>query len=233
MLRRTILIALVALSGALSSQEASALGFQTTGTIPGLGSAKTIRYTLDRPAPLADVSHHVYVVAFSATLDGTMGTSFCTDVVHSLSVPGSYDAVVEAITTPYLEAAQIAHRWANDLGTLASSVGVSLAEAASGVQLAIWRSVYDDPAGLGVISFQRALSANEQLAHDRAMDASLWNGTGNTVLLRLKDASGRTAQAQLFTSPGTPVPEPASFLTFGLGALVIARALRVQPARSR
>lgn len=218
-------------AGLFATTDARALPFQTTATIPGLGSANTMQYTLDRPSPLADVSNNVYVVAFQSTLNGVAGTSFCADVVNALSVPGSYTAVVEAISAPYLEAAQIAHRWANQLSALASSVGVSLAEATSGVQLAIWKNIYDDPAGVGVISFGRALSANEQLAYDRAVDQTQWTGVGDTVLLRLTNAAGGTAQGQLFTPPGSAVPEPASFLTFGVGALLIARTLRSRPAR--
>lgn len=218
-----VAVALVATSGI-----ATAATFNVSGTIPGLGSANTIKYTLDQPAPLPDVTNNVYVVGFKGTLDGVAGTSFCVDVVHSLAVPGSYTATIEALTPPYMEAAQIAHRWANDIGSMASTLGISIADAASGVQLAIWSNVFDQPATLGTISFARARTAGEQLAYAMATDSSLWNGTDGTVLLRLTDATGAVRQGQIFTPS---VPEPAGFLAFAVGALVVVTTLR-RPARA-
>jgi hypothetical protein len=222
--RLRVVVAFTAL--VLAAGPALALSFQTLGTVPGLSGAHTIRYTLDQPAPLADVSHDVYVVGFASTLDSVMGTSFCVDVLHSLNVPGSYTAVVEAISAPYLEAAQIAQRWANDLDGLAAAAGATLADAAAGVQLALWRSVYDEPAGLGVISFSRALTAGEQRAYDVATNPLHWRGVGDTVLTRLTDAAGAVRQAQVFTPA---VPEPTGFLVFGVGSLVVASRLRRSP----
>jgi len=228
MLLRSLRLTLALAAGLFAATAASALSFETTGTVPGLASARTLRYTLDRPGALPDVTNTVYVVAFQATLDGVDGRSFCVDVLHSLSVPGSYQAVVEAIGPAYLEAAQIANRWSHDLGSLAGSLGISLADAAAGVQEAIWKSVYDEPAGLGVIAFHRALTAGEQAAFQMASNPLYWNGVGSTQLLRLTDSLGRTRQAQLFTPA---VPEPSALLVFGIGSLLVGRSLRTRPAR--
>ncbi len=222
---RSFALALVAL--AASAHVASAATLSVTGTIPGLGSANTIKYTLDRPSPLPDVTNNVYVVGFQGTLDGVAGTSFCVDVVNSLAVPGTFNATIEALSAPYMEAAQIAHRWANNIGEMASSLGISIADAASGVQLAIWSNVFDQPATLGAISFARARSAGEELAFTRANDSSFWNGTDGTVLLRLTDATGAVRQGQIFTPS---VPEPTGFAAFALGALVVVTKLR-RPTR--
>jgi hypothetical protein len=226
---RALRLAVALVAGLFAASPAFALPFQTTGTVPGLGSARTIKYTLNQPGALPDVTNTVYVVAFQSTLDGVDGTSFCVDVLHGLSVPGTYNAVVEAISPAYLEAAQIANRWANDLGALSSSLGISLADAAAGVQEAVWKSVYDQPAGLGVISFHRALTAGEQAAFAYANDPTHWNGVGSTQLLRLTDASGRIRQAQLFTPA---VPEPSALLVFGVGSLLVGASLRKRPARA-
>ncbi|HVP30717.1 MAG TPA: hypothetical protein VMW35_16305 [Myxococcota bacterium] len=217
----------VAVVGLLVASSAPASTFSVLGTVPGLASARTIRFTLDQPGALPDASQNVYVVGFQSKLDGVAGTSFCVDVLHSLSLGGTYQATAESLSGPYLDAANIAHRWANDLGSMASSLGISLADAASGVQLAVWSSVYDDPNALGTISFGRALTAGEKLAFARANDSSYWTGTGGSVLIRLKDAAGSVRQAQIFTPA---VPEPTGFVVFGVGSLLIARILRKRPA---
>lgn len=229
MLLRSLRLAVAVAAGLFAASPALALSFDTTGTVPGLGSARTIKYTLDRPGALPDVTNTVYVVAFEATLDGVDGRSFCVDVLHTLAVPGTYHAVVEAIGPDHLEAAQIANRWSHDLGGLASSLGISLADAAAGVQEAIWKSVYDQPAGLGVIAFHRALTAGEQAAFQVASNPLYWNGVGSTQLLRLTDSLGRTRQAQLFTPA---VPEPSALLVFGIGSLLVGHTLRKRPARA-
>lgn len=209
------LLAAVAL---LVANASSAATYTTTGTIPGLGSAHAVSYTV------FGQSASTRAVGFEASLDGVTGVSFCGDLLHTIQVPASHQATpidLGGIDAAYTAAAKIAQRWSFDLGSL----GGSLADTAAGVQLAIWETIYG--ANFTVTS---GLTAGTQQAYDTVLGTD-YSGlsVGNTVFLDVSK-NGQAKQDHLFTPGGPSTPEPGAALLFAAGLVVVARGMRREPS---
>lgn len=202
----------------LVSGAARAATYATTGTIPGLGSAHVVSYTINGQNASA------YAVGFSATLDGVAGVSFCGDLLHTISVPGTYQGTpidLAGESAGYEAAAKIAQRWSFDLGSL----GGSLADTAAGVQLAIWETIYG-----ANFTLTSGLNAGTQQAYDTVMGTDYSGlGAGNTVFLDVSQ-NGKAKQDHFFTPNGPSTPEPGAALLFSAGLVVVARRMRREPA---
>ena len=211
----SFLLAFAALVGAGPSLAAS---YETTGTIPGLGSAHVVSYTINGQAD------STYAVGFNAKLGGVMGVSFCGDLLHTIGVPGSYQSTpidLSGLDAAYTAAAKIAQRWSFDLGSL----GSSLADAAAGVQLAIWETIYG--ANFTITS---GLGAGTQAAYDEVLGTDYSSlGVGNTVFLDVSK-NGQPKQDHFFTPNGPSTPEPGAALLFAAGLAVVARGMRREHA---
>jgi hypothetical protein len=160
-----------------------------------------------------------WTAQLKATLDGALGTSFCVDLKQSIGL-GSFEGEVydpsDLGAYDYLSAAAIAHAWANQLGKLAGQLGVGRRDAITGVQLAIWQTLYDN-----ALVVDRARLGSEHpgslIALDFVSGGDLSGLGGEKVVLF------RRKQDQVFTPS---VPEPSALLCFGAGGLVIGAALR-------
>jgi hypothetical protein len=206
------LLTLALVAGRTASAAPQTYG--VNGTIPSLGSAHVASYSIfgnDKSA---------YAVGFDATLDGVHGVSFCGDLLHSISLNSSYDAVAQdlgSLDAGYTAAAKMAQRWSFDLGSL----GSSLADAAAGTQLAIWETIYG-----ANFTITGALSAGTQAAYDTVLGTDYSNlGVGNTVFLDVN--GGRTAKQDHFFTPGGPAaPEPGAAFLFSAGLVIVSHVLR-------
>jgi hypothetical protein len=160
-----------------------------------------------------------WTAQLKATLDGALGTSFCVDLRQSIGL-GSFEGQVYDPSNlggyDYLSAAAVAHTWANRLGKLAGQLGVDRRDAVTGVQLAIWQTLYDDAL---VLDLARLGSE-----HPGSLTAlALVSGGNHSAFDREKVVLFRRKQDQVFTPS---VPEPSALLCFGAGGLVIGAALR-------
>jgi hypothetical protein len=212
----TLLLASLAL---LIGQAASATPtYVVEGTIPGLGSAHVVSYQV------LGNNGSAYAVAFDSQQGGVKGVSFCGDLLHTIGLNESYaGAPIDLASLPggYTTAAKIAQRWSYDLGSLASSK----ADAAAGVQVAIWETIYG--AGFTLTS---SLNAGTQAAYDAVLGvdyASL--GVGNTVFLDVSK-NGTAKQDHFFTPNGPSTPEPAAAFLFSAGLVVMGHSFRRRTA---
>jgi hypothetical protein len=192
----------------------------TVFQVIGWDLGETVRVTFDGQA------RSFTTARFHEIVDGVAGTSFCADLVQYLGAGtytdfAAYDPA-NAETQPlaagpparaFVWAAQIVDRWGNDLGVLASQLGVTQVQAITGVQAAVWEAVYGD----AFAATSSSMSANAFRVFNYVLGAR-YSGYGDT---RLYHSQGR--QDQLFTPP---VPEPSAMLVFGAGALLLAGALR-------
>lgn len=203
----------LALAVGIASQ-ASAASYSTLGTIPGLASAHTVKYQIFGQGDSA------YAVGFDAKLDGVVGVSFCGDLLHSIGVPGSYAATpidLAGIDAGYTTAAKMAQRWSFDLGSL----GSSLADAAAGVQVAIWETIYGPS-----FTLTAPLTSGTQAAYDTVIGTDYAGlGVGNTVFLDVSK-NGSAKQDHFFTPSGPATPEPGAALLFAAGLVVMAHSFR-------
>jgi hypothetical protein len=168
-------------------------------------------------------SRTVATALFYERVDGVTGTSFCTDLLQTISRGTYYDFVAIDPATAESEgfaaappprkfvfAAEISGAWSNNIDALASSLGVLKVDAITGVQVAIWEAVYGDEFSVSSMT-DAAWKVYQHVIH---ID---YAGYGNTLLFY-----SPTRQDQLFTPP---VPEPSAMLAFSVGALLVGRAL--------
>jgi hypothetical protein len=169
-------------------------------------------------------SRSVLTAHFQELLDGVAGSSFCVDLSQYINRGSFSDFVVYDPTAAEGEAfadgppqreftfaAQIVNAWANNIGALASQLGVSEVQVVTGVQAAVWEAVYGDAFAVN------AMSDGAKSVYDFVLGRQ-YDGYGATVLLY-----SRTRQDQMFTPP---VPEPSAVLLFGAGVLLVGRSLR-------
>lgn len=221
MLRRRLhrrLGGLLAACALLVAGPALAASYQLEGTIPGTSQAHVVKYEIYGQKGSA------YAVGFDAKLDGVSGVSFCGDLLHTVNVPATYVGTpidLGTLDAGYTVAAKMVQRWSFDLGSLAGS----LADAAAGLQLAVWETIYGTD-----FSVTSALSAGTQAAYDAVMGTDYSGlGVGDTVFLDVK--SGSTSKQDHFFTPDAPsTPEPGAALLFGAGLVVVARGLRRERA---
>lgn len=169
-------------------------------------------------------SRSVATALFRESVDGVLGTSFCTDLLQTIST-GTYTdfvaydpAVADGMPSlddpppprQFVFAAQISNAWSNNIDALASSLGVLKVDAITGVQVAIWEAVYGDAFSV------TSMSTGAQKAFDYVSGLS-YGSYGQTLLY-----FSPTRQDQLFSPP---VPEPSAMLVFGAGALLVGRSL--------
>jgi hypothetical protein len=209
----------LALFGARAA-SATPESFVVNDTIPGLGSAHVVSYTIGGSDAKA------YAVGFATTLGGVKGVSFCGDLLHTIGLGETYGAApidLGSVAAGYTAAAKIAQRWSFDLGSL----GPSLSDAAAGTQLAIWETIYAKD-----FTITSALNAGTQAAYDKVLGTDYTNlGVGNTVFLDVN--AGRTAKQDQFFTPKSPAtPEPGAAILFSAGLAIIAGALRRTPLRA-
>jgi hypothetical protein len=188
--------------------------YVVSGTIPGLGSAHVVGFTVYGQADRA------YAVGFEASLAGTKGVSFCGDLLHRIGLDQTYAASpidVGGLAAGYGTAAKMAQRWSFDLGSLAPS----LADAAAGAQLAIWETIYGNQ-----FTLTSPLGAGTKAAYDTVLGTDYAGlGQGNTVFLDV--SKGTTAkQDHFFTPNGPSTPEPGAALLYAAGLVIVAHALR-------
>jgi hypothetical protein len=176
-------------------------------------------------------SRSVATALFHESVDGVLGTSFCTDLLQTISTGTYSDFVaydpavadgmpsldVPAPPRQFVFAAQISSAWSNEIDVLAASLGVTKVQAITGVQVAIWEAVYGDAFAW------TSMSAGAQKVFGYVSGLT-YGGYGQTLLY----VSG-TRQDQLFTPP---VPEPSAMLVFGVGGALVGRALVRRRARA-
>ncbi len=205
---------LLALVFSLAGGSASAATYSLLGTIPSPSSAHTVQFNI------LGQTKSALAVGFSAEYDGVAGVSFCGDLLHTVAVPASYQGSPIALGTlaaGYTAAAKMVNRWATDLGSLSSSVS----DAAAGLQLALWETIYGG--GFTILS---SLDAGTQAAYDTVLGADYSSsGVGNVVFLDVTSAT-RNKQDHFFKPGGPAVPEPGAVLLFSTGLMVVARSLR-------
>ena len=205
------IFAIAFLSG--SAAYAAPQSYIVNGTIPGLGSAHVVGFTIN------GLAENAYAVAFDASLGGTKGVSFCGDLLHTIGLDQTYAASpidVGGLAAGYAMAVKMAQRWSFDLGSLASG----LADAAAGAQLAIWETIYGNQ-----FTLTSALSVGTLAAYNTALGTDYSGlGMGNSVLLDV--SLGTTPkQGHIFT-PGPSIPEPGAALLYSAGLVIVAHALR-------
>jgi len=184
------------------------------GTIPGLGSAHVVGFTIYGHAERA------YAVAFDSSLGGTKGVSFCGDLLHTIGLDQTYAASpidVGGLAAGYATAVKMAQRWSFDLGSLASSV----ADAAAGAQIAIWEAIYGNQ-----FTVTSALGAGTLAAYNTVLGTDYSGlGMGNSVLLDVTLGTTKK-QGHIFTPNGPSTPEPGAALLYSAGLVIVAHALR-------
>jgi hypothetical protein len=196
----------------------AAPSFAVSFTVLGWDLGQTVGVTLN------GTSRSVATALFRESVDGVLGTSFCADLLQTISTgtytdfiaydPAVADGMPSLDSPPpprqFVFAAQISNAWSNDIDALAATLGVLKVEAITGVQTAIWEAVYGDAFSV------TSMSAGAQKAFAYVSGLS-YDGYGQTLLY----VSG-TRQDQLFTPP---VPEPSAMLVFGVGAALVGRTL--------
>jgi hypothetical protein len=196
----------------------AAPSFAVTFQVLGWQAGESINVTFD------GANRSVLTAQFQELLDGVAGSSFCVDLSQYINRGTFSDFVVYDPTAAEGEAfadgpperqftlaAQIVNAWANDIGALASQLGVSEVQVVTGVQAAVWEAVYGDAFAVNT------MSDGAQSVYDFVLGRQ-YDGYGATVLVY-----SRTRQDQMFTPP---VPEPSAVLLFGTGALLVGRSLR-------
>jgi hypothetical protein len=196
---------------------APSLATPTIFEVTGYDLGRTVGITLD------GASRTVATALFYERVDGVAGTSFCADLLQTISRGTYYDFVAIDPTAAESEgfaaappprefafAARIASAWSNDIDALAASLGVLKVDAITGVQVAIWEAVYGGAFSVTSMS-DAAWKVYEYVS------AADYSGYGDTLLYY-----SPTRQDQLFTPP---VPEPSAMLAFGVGALLVGRSL--------
>lgn len=207
-----LLFSIAFLSG--PAAYAAPQSYVLNGTLPGLGSAHVVGFTIYGQAKNA------YAVGFDASLGGTKGVSFCGDLLHTIGLDQTYAASpidVGGLASGYATAVKMAQRWSFDLGSLASG----LADAAAGAQLAIWETIYGNQ-----FTVTSALSAGTMTAYNTVLGTDYAGlGMGNSVFL---DVSLGTTPKQnhIFTPNGPSTPEPGAALLYSAGLVIVAHALR-------
>lgn len=212
------MLSLTLFGGAASASPQPGTGpssYVATGTIPGLGSAHVVGYTI------FGASERAYAVGFTAKLDGVAGVSFCGDLLHAIGLGEGNEATpidLSGLAAGYTTAAKIAQRWAFDL----DSLGASLADAAAGVQLGIWRTIYGDD-----FVITSALGSGTKAAYDAVLATDYTNlGVGDTVFLDVT-RQGVSRQDHFFTpNPPAAAPEPGAAFLFGAGLVIAAYSFR-------
>jgi hypothetical protein len=188
-------------------------------TVLGWDAGEIVKVTFNNQA------RSFWTVQFHEEVDGVEGVSFCADLSQTIST-GTYTNFVAydpaaAESQPFASgpparefawAAQIADRWANDLDTLVTTLGVSNAQAITGVQAAIWEAVYGDAFAATAAS----MSGGAWAVYQHVLGQT-YSSYGNTLLYH-----SPTRQDQLFTPP---VPEPSAMFVFGAGALLVGRSV--------
>ena len=162
---------------------------------------------------------------FRENVNGVLGVSFCTELSQTISTgtftnftaydPAAAEAQPFADGPPersFVRAAEIANRWANSLESLVATLGVSNAQAITGVQSAIWEAVY----GGAFTATSASMTAGAWSVYQHVLGQN-YSGYGNTMLYH-----SPTRQDQLFTPP---VPEPSAIVAFAAGAALVGRSL--------
>ena len=207
-----LLFSIAFLSG--SAAFAAPQSYVVNGTIPGLGSAHVVGFTINGQAKNA------YAVGFDASLGGTKGVSFCGDLLHTIGLDQTYAASpidVGGLASGYATAVKMAQRWSFDLGSLASG----LADAAAGAQLAIWETIYGNQ-----FTVTSALSAGTLAAYNTVLGTDYAGlGMGNSVFLDVLKGTTKK-QGHIFTPNGPSTPEPGAALLYSAGLVIVAHALR-------
>ncbi len=166
------------------------------------------------------VNRNVLAAQFRENLDGVIGTSFCADLAQVIGKatytdfveydPAAAEGASFANGRKFVLAAQIVDAWSNKLGWLESKLGVTQADAITGIQLAVWEAVYGSAFAVNFMTL------GTQSVYSHVLGAN-YSSYGSTVLLY-----SRNKQDQLFTPP---IPEPSAMIVFGAGVLLVGRAL--------
>jgi hypothetical protein len=198
---------------------AAAPSFATSFTVLGWDAGEVVRVAFNNQA------RSFWTVQFHDEVDGVTGVSFCADLSQYITKAtytsfAAYDPAA-AESQPFASgppqrsfvwAAQIADRWANDLSQLVTTLGVTNAQAITGVQAAIWEAVY----GNAFTATSSSMSGGAWSVYQYVLGHK-YSGYGRTLLYQ-----SPTKQDQLFTPP---VPEPSAMFVFGAGALLVGRSL--------
>lgn len=213
MLRRVGSLVLALALSWIGGGTATAATYSLLGTIPS-SSGYGVQFQI------FGATKSALAVGFDAVYDGVAGVSFCGDLLHTVAVPASYQGSpidLGTLAAGYTTAAKMMNRWAYDLGSLATSVR----DAAAGLQLALWETIYgNDFTILSSLNAGAAAAYNAVLGLDYSS-----RSVGNVVFL---DVTSATANKQdHFFKPGGPaVPEPGAIFLFSAGLAVVARSLR-------
>lgn len=168
----------------------------------------------------------VYTSEFQVELDGESGFSYCVDLAQSIGVG---ETSGWNVLSPEANAGIIRAAWLVDRfhGELAPSI--SQRTAVTALQLAIWETLADGGAGAFdlshggfAVSYGGASSGALSLARSFLVDLSQANLSSFVSSAQWAVHSRRQDQL-VFTNP---IPEPSSVLLFGLGAGVVALAVR-------
>ncbi len=167
----------------------------------------------------------LWTARLDVTLDGSNGTSFGIDLDTQIDV-STYRAraVLAPHTSPsprdeaprdFAWAGYVMDTYGHDLGRLMVG-GVTRVQAITGVHAAIWEGIYE-----GRVIDTRSLSDGALSVFDRIMASDFGAGLPGTSLI--VELQGH--QDQVFANA---VPEPTAAMVFGMGLLIVSKAIRRQ-----
>jgi PKD repeat protein len=185
----------------------------TGATLPPTGVPAELPISLNAGTPTSSWSGATfsYRVSFG---DGTVVTSTTPDVVHTYSAPGSYDIVVETVSSFGGTSLTGVHVYADPLGPFTHTLALT-AEAGMIVQANI--TLLDDkPLTQQILNWGDGSSTD--VAYGGSWPTHTYTAPGTyTVTLTASDAGGNTAtESSLFSAIAQPLPA-ADSTVFALG----------------
>jgi hypothetical protein len=167
----------------------------------------------------------VYASEFQVELGGLSGFSYCVDLAQSLGVG---ETTGWDVLSPEANAGVIRAAWLVDRfhGTLGSSV--SRRTEVTALQIAIWEALLDAETGFDLATGGFAIVEGGASADALSLASSfLGELAGADLSVFVTNAqwavNARRQDQLVFTNP---IPEPSSVLLFGVGAGVVALAVR-------
>ncbi len=165
----------------------------------------------------------VWTAELDVTLGTEKGTSFCVDLDTYIST-GTYEtrSVLDAYTSPsptdeaprnFAWAGHVMDTFGKDLTHLIGGA-ISRDHAITGVQAAIWEGIY----GGGIVD-ANSMSNGARSVFDQIMANQFGTPNDGTALI----VELRGNQDQVFSNP---VPEPTAAMVFGVGMLIMSKAVR-------
>ena len=214
------MVALAAVSAWGWAANARALPFEVRGWV--LGERVYVESNV--------LTGNVWTAQFDVYYLGRDGASFCIDLAQTIG-RGVHDMTPTPVSDLGLEAA--AYMFDSFALELSRLTGAARTVAITGLQLAIWETVYEGPLkGPGAWDLTTGLFKASASAEAMKVAATLLQSLAGVPDLsalalpgsKIVAAVSGTVQDQLFRA--YPVPEPSAALLFAAGGAVVAGALR-------